>query len=168
MSGFQNVTTNIRVIWVNPKRITKNNPQATDYLLADCPFLRMHHICTTKPLFDGNGARVAVVVEGVRDLIVGERHFLCRPFGTLLLLFLQGFLRPCGSKATRGRAAPLPGRLVLTIVFLMPFQGFVPAFYSLRNLKIFIISNCWIKFFLILANSFPQTKQVANSFPQTK
>lgn len=39
MSGFQNVTIKIRLFGVNPKRITKENPQESDIqILADSLF----------------------------------------------------------------------------------------------------------------------------------
>lgn len=41
MSGFQNVITNIRVIWVNPKRITEKRLSGLFFLF---PHVNHHHL----------------------------------------------------------------------------------------------------------------------------
>ena len=42
-------TFNVRVLGSSPKRITKENPQETEYQsLADYYIYQMHHICTTE------------------------------------------------------------------------------------------------------------------------
>ena len=44
-------TFNVGVLGSSPKRITKNNPQETEYQsLADFCIYKVHHICTTQPL----------------------------------------------------------------------------------------------------------------------